>query len=132
MNYADASQGAQVVMATSTDERYPADNIVDGDYETFWPTTGLYPQEFVISLANAVTISKIQTNTTNVRKLTVERCEGPEPERFEKVFEVELKDKNGHLQVENHQVNTSAKYLKFVIGSGWDDFASVHTVSVLG
>jgi hypothetical protein len=28
------------------------------------------------------------------------------------------------------QVNCQAKFLKFTIGSGWGDFASVHRVSV--
>jgi len=35
------------------------------DEKTFWITTGLYPQEFVLCFSSRITISKIQTITTN-------------------------------------------------------------------
>ena len=54
-----------------------------------------------------------------------------EPVGFKPAFEVELADKGAsRLQTEVHQVNCRAKFLKFIIGSGWGDFASVHRISV--
>lgn len=66
----------------------------------------------------------------SVKRFVLEYCDGDSPDKFKPVFEVELADKNERLQTEVHQVNCQAKFLKFTIGSGWGDFASVHRVSV--
>ncbi|XP_070602070.1 intraflagellar transport protein 25 homolog isoform X2 [Erythrolamprus reginae] len=58
-NYCLSSEGADVILATSSDEMYPAENIIDGRSETFWTTTGMFPQEFIISFHKCVTISKL-------------------------------------------------------------------------
>jgi heat shock protein beta-11 len=65
-----------------------------------------------------------------VKKFVLEYCDGDSPDKFKPVFDVELADKNQRLQTEVHQVTFQAKFLKFTIGSGWGDFASVHRVSV--
>lgn len=65
-----------------------------------------------------------------VKRFVLEYCDGDSPDKFKPVFEVELADKNQRLQTEVHQVNCQAKFLKFTVGSGWGDFASVHRVSV--
>lgn len=90
-----------------------------------------------------------------VRALEVYRCEGATPVSWEKVFDVgaccacvhfvcvadllsmmllaEMSDTAGAAQVESNQVNrAAASFLKFVILSGWDDFVTVHRVSVEG
>uniref|UniRef100_A0A8C0IUM8 DOC domain-containing protein n=1 Tax=Chelonoidis abingdonii TaxID=106734 RepID=A0A8C0IUM8_CHEAB len=54
-----SSQGSEVVLATSNDEKYPPENIIDGSSETFWTTTGMFPQEFIISFHKCVKISKL-------------------------------------------------------------------------
>jgi len=131
MDHATSAAGALVVEATCHDDNHPAENILDEDERTFWSTTGLFPQEFIVALANPTQISKIKMTSIHVRQLTVERSDGPAPERFEKVFDVEVTDRNGRLQTEMHQVNTQAKFLRFVIKSAWDEFAAVHRVSVL-
>ncbi|XP_033623438.1 intraflagellar transport protein 25 homolog isoform X9 [Fukomys damarensis] len=54
-----SSEGAEVILATSSDEKHPPENIIDGNAETFWTTTGMFPQEFIICFHKHVKIEKI-------------------------------------------------------------------------
>lgn len=64
-DYAREDAGAQVVMASCVDERFPPENMLDGKDGTFWLTTGLYPQEFVLKLDGVVQVNKITTLSLN-------------------------------------------------------------------
>lgn len=64
-DYAREENGAQIVMATSVDERFPPENMLDGKDSTFWMTTGMFPQEFVVALRTGVHVSKITTLSLN-------------------------------------------------------------------
>mmetsp|Transcript_40262 Transcript_40262/g.48796 ORF Transcript_40262/g.48796 Transcript_40262/m.48796 type:complete len:133 (+) Transcript_40262:233-631(+) len=124
------SNGATVVMATASDERYPPEHMLDGKESTFWSTTGLYPHEFIVALSEMSKLSKVKVWSSSVRKLTVEKSDSATG-HFEKLFEIEFQDKHNRLQTEVHQVNCKAQYLKFIIGSGWDDFCTIHKVSIM-
>ncbi|GIL84458.1 hypothetical protein Vretimale_19010 [Volvox reticuliferus] len=131
-DYAREENGGLIVMASCTDERFPPENMLDGKDNTFWVTTGMFPQEFVLKLESCIRVSKITTLSLNVRKLAVEKCDQEKPDQFEKVFEVELANRGDRLQTEVHQVNIRAKYLKFMILQGHGEFATVNRVSVVG
>lgn len=62
---ATEAAGASVVMATCADERHPPENIIDPKDASFWVTTGLYPQEFVIKLGSTSQVNKVRTLTSN-------------------------------------------------------------------
>nr|2YC2_A Chain A, INTRAFLAGELLAR TRANSPORT PROTEIN 25 [Chlamydomonas reinhardtii]2YC2_B Chain B, INTRAFLAGELLAR TRANSPORT PROTEIN 25 [Chlamydomonas reinhardtii]2YC4_A Chain A, INTRAFLAGELLAR TRANSPORT PROTEIN 25 [Chlamydomonas reinhardtii]2YC4_B Chain B, INTRAFLAGELLAR TRANSPORT PROTEIN 25 [Chlamydomonas reinhardtii] len=131
-DYAREENGGLVVMASCSDERFPPENMLDGKDNTFWVTTGMFPQEFVLRLESCIRVSKITTLSLNVRKLAVEKCDQDKPDQFEKVFEVELANRGDRLQTEVHQVNIRAKYLKFILLQGHGEFATVNRVSVVG
>ncbi|GLC38550.1 Intraflagellar transport protein 25 [Pleodorina starrii] len=131
-DYAREENGGLIVMASCSDERFPPENMLDGKDNTFWITTGMFPQEFVLKLESCIRVSKITTLSLNVRKLAVEKCDQDKPDQFEKVFEVELANRGDRLQTEVHQVNIRAKYLKFMILQGHGEFATVNRVSVVG
>ncbi|KAG2449646.1 hypothetical protein HYH02_005178 [Chlamydomonas schloesseri] len=131
-DYAREENGGLVVMASCSDERFPPENMLDGKDNTFWVTTGMFPQEFVLRLESCIRVSKITTLSLNVRKLAVEKCDQEKPDQFEKVFEVELANRGDRLQTEVHQVNIRAKYLKFMVLQGHGEFATVNRVSVVG
>ena len=40
----------EVKMATSFDERFDPNNVLNKDPKKFWMTTGLYPQEILIDM----------------------------------------------------------------------------------
>ncbi|EFJ51641.1 hypothetical protein VOLCADRAFT_120416 [Volvox carteri f. nagariensis] len=133
-DYAREENGGLIVMASCTDERFPPENMLDGKDNTFWVTTGMFPQELnappAALQAHMPLIRKAFYRA--VRKLAVEKCDQDKPDHFEKVFEVELANRGDRLQTEVHQVNIRAKYLKFMVLQGHGEFATVNRVSVVG
>ncbi|KAM4721138.1 intraflagellar transport protein 25 homolog [Rhinophrynus dorsalis] len=127
------SAGAQVTLATSSDERHPAENIVDGNPDTFWTSTGMFPQEFVISLSGIQKINKIILQSSQIRSLRIETSTSKEPMHFESCVERDLDYVEGQLQNEEFPIpGVQTAQLRFVILSGYDHFVSVHSVSAEG
>lgn len=58
-DYARAEHGSSIVMTSCVDDRYPPENVLDGKDNTFWITTGMFPQEFVLALAKPIQVEKI-------------------------------------------------------------------------
>ncbi|XP_006002611.1 intraflagellar transport protein 25 homolog [Latimeria chalumnae] len=128
-----SSAGSKVVLATSSDEKYPPENIIDGQPETFWTTTGMFPQEFIISFTNLVKIATVTVQSYNVQSLSIEKSVSTDPVNFEKCTEKHLEQSEGHIQTEEFALGgTSARYMRFIIKSGFDHFVSIHRVIVEG
>lgn len=134
MDLALASNGAQILMATSCDTRHPVSNVIDGSEKTFWASTGLYPQELVLAFAGSVQPAKLKLTMQNVKEITIEKSDSTTPTNFEKLLEAEVQDRGvGRLQVEVHNVpRTQARFLKFTIHAGWDDICAIHRIQVDG
>uniref|UniRef100_A0A673TIV2 Heat shock protein family B (small) member 11 n=1 Tax=Suricata suricatta TaxID=37032 RepID=A0A673TIV2_SURSU len=54
-----SSEGTEVILATSSDEKHPPENMIDGNAETFWTTTGMFPQEFILCFHKHVRIERL-------------------------------------------------------------------------
>ncbi|XP_061182129.1 intraflagellar transport protein 25 homolog [Saccostrea echinata] len=127
------SAGAQVVLATSSDGNHPPENIIDGDQETFWASTGLYPQEFIITFSSMMSIQRIEIACYNVRKISFQTSKETEPTNFEDLLEKELDSTDNALQQEEFPVNNKrATHLRVTIENGYDHFVSVHRLSING
>ncbi|XP_054630988.1 intraflagellar transport protein 25 homolog [Dunckerocampus dactyliophorus] len=125
------SVGAKVVVAASNDEAHPPENIIDGNTKTFWMSTGMFPQEFIIRFAEMKNISSVTLDSYNVKHLKVEKNTSQNASHFEFVAEKEFKHTEGHLQSNSISLNgTNATHLRFIITAGYDHFVSVHRVSV--
>ncbi|XP_041064908.1 intraflagellar transport protein 25 homolog isoform X1 [Carcharodon carcharias] len=125
--------GTQVALVASGDEKHPPENIIDGNTETFWITTGMFPQEFILSFANLIKISSMKIHCYNVRSLSIEKSVARDPVDFEPLTNSELEHSEEQLQMEEFTLEgTSATHLRFVIRSGFDHFVSVHKVTVEG
>ncbi|XP_035582927.1 intraflagellar transport protein 25 homolog isoform X3 [Zalophus californianus] len=110
INLCSSSEGTEVILATSSDEKHPPENIIDGNPETFWTTTGMFPQEFIICFHKHVRIERLVIQSY-----------------------FDLVHKEGQLQ--NEEIMTRdghATHLRFIIISAFDHFASVHSVSAEG
>ncbi|XP_052448206.1 intraflagellar transport protein 25 homolog isoform X2 [Carassius gibelio] len=68
-----SSYGAQVVLATSSDENHPPENIVDGKTETFWISTGVFPQELMIRFPDNKSIFNVSIHSYNIKRLRIEK-----------------------------------------------------------
>jgi heat shock protein beta-11 len=65
MDLAKEENGGAVAMATSTDSAHPPQSVNDGSEQTFWSTTGLFPQELVLELSEMTPISTLRLVGTN-------------------------------------------------------------------
>lgn len=54
--------GCFVSMATSNDENHPASNIIDGNEQTFWMTTGLFPQTVILTFPQNIEIKSVKVS----------------------------------------------------------------------
>ncbi|KAL7392063.1 hypothetical protein ABVT39_019067 [Epinephelus coioides] len=81
------SLGAKVVVASSSDENHPPENITDGHTNTFWMSTGMFPQEFIIRFADPTNISAVTVDSYNVRHLKIEKNTSENASQFESVSE---------------------------------------------
>lgn len=128
-----SSAGAQVCFATSSHEDYSPDNIIDGSQDTFWASTGLFPQEFIITFASLMNLNNIKLEGCNVKQIVVERSVQNEPVDFEPIAEKELEGTAGQQQFEEFSTSgATAQHLRFTIKSGHDHFLAIHKISVDG
>ncbi|XP_071073532.1 intraflagellar transport protein 25 homolog isoform X2 [Dasypus novemcinctus] len=95
-----SSEGAEVILATSSDEKHPPENIIDGNPETFWTTTGMFPQEFILCFHKHVRIEKLVIQSYFVQTLRIEKSTSKEPVDFEQWIERDLVHTEGQLQNE--------------------------------
>uniref|UniRef100_A0A8B9RDC3 F5/8 type C domain-containing protein n=1 Tax=Astyanax mexicanus TaxID=7994 RepID=A0A8B9RDC3_ASTMX len=102
INTALSSFGAQVVLATSSDENHPPENILDGKTETFWLSTGMFPQEFIIRFPDNMKVSLISVHSFNVKHLRIEKNTLEEADKFQVMAE---KGKNPQSAQGLHSLN---------------------------
>ncbi|XP_015750018.1 PREDICTED: intraflagellar transport protein 25 homolog [Acropora digitifera] len=127
------SAGGTIALVTSFDEKYPPENIIDGSLDTFWPTTGMFPQEFIITFSTLMSIGNIKILCSNVKELCIEKSTKTEPVEFEPLVEKEIENIDGQMQREEIEIPvTSASHLRFLIKSAFDHFVSIHNISVNG
>ncbi|KAL8178638.1 UNVERIFIED_CONTAM: Intraflagellar transport protein 25 [Gekko kuhli] len=128
-----STEGADVILETSSDEKYPPENIIDGQSETFWTTTGMFPQEFIICFHKYVIISKLTIQCYLVQTLRIEKSMSKYPVDFEHCIEKDFEYKEGELQTEEFSFpEFQATHLRFIILSAFDTFVSVHRVIAEG
>ncbi|ORX71684.1 hypothetical protein BCR32DRAFT_297303 [Anaeromyces robustus] len=121
----------KVLMATSLDSRHGIENIVDGRINTFWISTGLFPQEIIIALSASVLLKTVTLTTMKVSHVILESS-NTNIKEFHTINSQEIQD--GTIQTTSFTIppNTKAKYLKFIFKKGYSDFITVHKLNVTG
>ncbi|XP_045606330.1 intraflagellar transport protein 25 homolog [Procambarus clarkii] len=124
---------AKVVYASSQDPTFPPSAMLDGRPDTFWASSGLYPQVVVLTLPGLTAIDNLAILAYNVRKVSVARSIKTQPTDFEEVVEKELPHDDGKLQSSVLSAEQmTAVHIRITIVEGHDHFCSVHKVSVAG
>ncbi|TNN50244.1 Intraflagellar transport protein 25 [Liparis tanakae] len=82
-----SSAGAKVVVASSSDENHPPENITDGNTNTFWMSTGMFPQELIVRFADSTQLSAVTVDCYNVKHLKIEKNSSQTVSQFEPVTE---------------------------------------------
>eukprot|EP00128_Syssomonas_multiformis_P005727 Colp12_sorted_trinity150504_noHs@22020 len=132
-NYALSSNGAVVCLATASDERFPAENMIDGNEKTFWVTTGLFPHEVIITFGSTIKLSKVKIWCSQVASIALHRCAAVQPTTFEPLSEKALEVKNERLQTETFEFGSvPTRHLKIEIKSGHSEFISINRVDAEG
>ncbi|CAI8010595.1 Intraflagellar transport protein 25 homolog [Geodia barretti] len=72
----------QAAGATSTDDLHPAEHCLDGNPETFWLSTGLFPQELVLSLPSPTRIVAVHLRCCNVKQMSLQHSTEEMPGGF--------------------------------------------------
>ncbi|ORX58576.1 hypothetical protein BCR36DRAFT_402067 [Piromyces finnis] len=121
----------KVLMATSLDSRHGMENIVDGRINTFWISTGLFPQEIIIALSSSVLLKTVTLTTMKVNHVILESS-NTNIKEFKTLNSQEIQD--GTIQTTSFSIppDTKAKYLKFIFKKGYADFITVHKLNVTG
>mmetsp|Transcript_1489 Transcript_1489/g.990 ORF Transcript_1489/g.990 Transcript_1489/m.990 type:complete len:100 (+) Transcript_1489:36-335(+) len=92
----------EVSCATSFDERFDPNNVINEDPKNFWVTTGLYPQEVLITFNKARVVNNVRFLTQGAKKVVIEGCKTTNASEFKKVGESkELTGKSGGFQNES-------------------------------
>jgi len=131
---ASRESGGRVFMVSSLDDAHPADNVIDGNEQTYWLSTGLYPQEIILELGRPSRVAGVQLSATNVRTVRVEGCSEQPAVSFEPLATGELEACAGLLQRQELRCIEQALptlVLRARILSGWHDFCSVHRIVVM-
>ncbi|TPX69372.1 hypothetical protein CcCBS67573_g06877 [Chytriomyces confervae] len=110
----------------------------------FWARTGLFPQEFIVSLPACYVIKKVSTGAGKAKRAlagwTVSRSTGDAPLDFDEIYREDIEDAGDqNLQVTAFSISSSdakrehsAKNVKFTIRKGRSDFTAVHRVAITG
>jgi heat shock protein beta-11 len=132
LDAASLKSGGKVLMVSSLDEEHPGENVLDGNDQTYWISTGLYPQEILVQLCSPAIVTSLMIASTHVRQLRIEGCHEDMPINFQLLADGDLVDKNGDIQVKElpcHE-DKPLRYIRMMILSGWHDFCSVHRLQV--
>ncbi|CAF2443857.1 unnamed protein product [Rotaria sp. Silwood2] len=122
-----AESNAFVSMSSSADQDYPPSNILDPSDKVFWMTTGLYPQEFIITFKEPIEFRQIRFVTTNVKRFVMFTTMNTEPRNFDTILEKTLSNNENDLQINEYTLDrlTEVRHFKCVIVAGYDSFANV-------
>ncbi|KAL2916400.1 hypothetical protein HK105_204156 [Polyrhizophydium stewartii] len=133
-NMALASSGARIAMATSEHPKHPPELVLDGNLKTFWMSTGLFPQEFVVTFPTQITVSKIIVSSMKVAQWNVEASKTDKPSSFEPLGDQAMEDTDNVIQTLSlaPKEPVVARHLRFEIARGFGPFVSVHRVVVYG
>ncbi|XP_046842323.1 intraflagellar transport protein 25 homolog isoform X2 [Xenia sp. Carnegie-2017] len=108
-----SKRGACIGLSTAYDEKFPPENIIDGDRNSFWSTTGMFPQEFVISLPSTAEIDAIKMTCSNVKHMCIEKSMKQDPVHFERLSEKEMSNLDGQMQIDDFPVRMSKYNIRF-------------------
>lgn len=95
---ANEFSGASILSASSFDIKHPPSSVIDGEYNSFWLTTGSFPQEIVVQLGEVSQIKGIEIISSGIRKVEISKCESAQANMWESILENEVSDSENDVQ----------------------------------
>ena len=106
-----ASVGTKISVSTSSDDEHQPEAMIDGRTDTFFVTTGMFPQEVVFSFASLMKVESFGLASCNVHRFVIEKSANSDPSDFEPLLERDLKQANSAIKVSNKNIVIFAKLL---------------------
>ena len=124
---------AEIIFASSYDEKNPPDNIFDQSKKKFFTSTGMYPQEICIQFEPFKIVNNVSITGSGIKKIAIHTCENDSAVNFIKQAEQKNVPNSGGLQSLKLDLKKSprVKVMKIEVLEGYDDFFSIHTFGVL-
>lgn len=131
---ATPEKGAVVISASSFSKAHPPTAVIQKELSSFWMTTGNFPQEIVVQLAESCSVKSVEIVSMSIRAVELWGSDGYTHSAGERFARVEASDNDGELQRFTMPVTTksTATCLRLKIISGWGDYCSIHRLNVTG
>lgn len=123
---------AEVIFASSYDERNPPSNIFSNNNKEFFASTGMFPQELCIQFETERIVKAINISSYGIKRIEIQTCENDSVVSFTKQAEQSEVPMGSSLQNISLNLTQSprVKVLKVVIVEGYEDFFTVHNVTI--
>ena len=123
---------AEVIFASSYDEKNPPSNIFSSNKKEFFSSTGMFPQELCIQFDTEKIVKGITINSYGIKRVEIQTCENDSVVNFTKQAEQsEVPASNGIQNISlTLTKNTRVKVLKVVVVEGYEDFFTIQQVSI--
>ena len=127
-------RGVQVSSSTSHDATNPPIAIADGKPNSYWTSTGLFPQEVTIAFPNVSNVKRIEIVSMGIRSMEILRGDVISSSNWEKICSQGVDDADGELQRLSPSIDSETKtgFVRIKITAGWSDFVSIFNVSIIG
>ena len=129
-------QKVHVSSSTSVSNEHPPSRIADGSMNTFWTSTGLYPQELSIALDTTAIIKKVEIISMGIKSVEISKSEIANATNWERISSrCDADDADGNIQRLSPEIiipDAKASYVRVRIMSGWSDIVSVFKISIIG
>jgi heat shock protein beta-11 len=123
-----------VLFSSSFDDKYSPMNVLNDNKQAFWTSTGMYPQELILSLDHEKAVNSLNVVGYGIKKLVVESCENENSitSTFRQSELNEIPFKDGKIQDFNVEfsIKKPIKLIKFIILEGYDDFCSINSIAL--
>ncbi|EUB64639.1 Intraflagellar transport protein 25 -like protein [Echinococcus granulosus] len=117
-----------VISATSNDEQFPAENVLNIKDNNFWLTTGIFPQCLIISLDSKTILNSLKLVSACIKSFTVETAPD-DTANYQTTVEMNVDSGNNQVQITKCPLNGAlCKQIKLSILSAYDHFAAVYKI----
>ena len=123
---------AEVIFASSYDEKNPPSNIFSSNKKEFFSSTGMFPQELCIQIETEKIVKGVSITSYGIKKVEIQTCENDSVVNFTKQAEQGDVPSSSGLQNISLTLGKSprVKVLKIVILEGYEDFFTIQQVSI--
>ena len=123
---------AEVIFASSYDEKNPPSNIFSSNRKEFFSSTGMFPQELCIQFETEKIVKGVSITSYGIKKVEIQTCENDSVVNFTKQAEQGDVPSSSGLQNISLTLGKSprVKVLKIVILEGYEDFFTIQQVSI--